>query len=111
MVVLVNSVLLVCIALDRYMAVVRIVKGSWEPGKVFCLTCCILIWGFAAGISSPMLTIYDYYRVYVVPLPDPNEDNPVLTYYVGYLCGSDKVNIKKKNKNVFISITNFFIIV
>lgn len=91
MVVLVNSVLLVCIALDRYMAVVRLDKGSWEPGKVFCLSCCVLIWGFAAGVSSPMLNIYDYFKIYVVPLPDPDEVDPILTYYVAHLCGSDKV--------------------
>jgi hypothetical protein len=91
MAVLVNSILLVCIAWDRYMTVVRIVKGSWEPGKLFCLTCCVLIWGFSAAVSSPLLTVYDYIRVYVVPLPDPEEKDPELTYYMAYLCGSDKV--------------------
>lgn len=90
MVVLVNSILLVCIALDRYMAIIRIVKGSWEPGNLFCLTCCILIWGFSAAVSSPLLTIYDYIKIYIVPLPDPEEENPKLTYYIGFLCGSDK---------------------
>lgn len=97
LVVLVNSILLVCIALDRYMACVRIVKGSWEPSKVFCVTCCVLIWGFSAGVSSPMLTLYDHVRIYVVPLPDPNDDNPKLTYYSGYLCGSDKVHLPIKD--------------
>jgi hypothetical protein len=92
MAVLVNSILLVCISLDRYMAVIRIVKGSWEPTKLFCVTCCILIWGFSAAVSSPLLTIYDYYRIYIVPLPDPDEVDPELTYYTSYLCGSDKVN-------------------
>ena len=90
MVVLVNSILLVCIALDRYMAVVRIVKGTWEPGKLFCISCCVLIWGFSAAVSSPLLTLYDYFKIYIVPLPNPEEENPELTYYVGYLCGSDK---------------------
>jgi 7 transmembrane receptor (rhodopsin family) len=93
MAVLVNSILLVCISLDRYMAVSRIIKGSWEPSKVFTVTCCVLIWGFSAAVSSPLLTIYDFYRIYVVPLPDPNEENPVLRYYVAHLCGSDKVSL------------------
>lgn len=90
MVVLVNSILLVCISLDRYMAVVRIVKGSWEPSKILCVTCCVLIWGFSAAVSSPLLTMYEYFTAYIVPLPDPDEENPVLTYYVRYLCGSQK---------------------
>jgi 7 transmembrane receptor (rhodopsin family) len=92
MVVLVNSILLVCIALDRYMAIVRIVKGTWEPTKVFCVSCCVLIWGFSAGVSSPLLSIYDFYKVYVVPVPNPLEESPKLTYYVAYICASDKVN-------------------
>lgn len=74
------------------MAVVRIVKGSWEPSKLFCVTCCVLIWGFSAGVSSPLLTIYDYYKVFVVPIPDPEDENPYLNYYVGHLCASDKVS-------------------
>ncbi|CRL05729.1 CLUMA_CG018758, isoform A [Clunio marinus] len=88
--VLVNSILLVCIALDRYMAVVRVIKGSWEPSKLFTITCCIIIWGFSAGVSSPLLSIYDYLKIYIVPLPEPDDENPQLTYYVQYLCGSDK---------------------
>lgn len=89
--VLVNSILLVSIAMDRYMAVVRIIKGNWDPGLCFCVTCVILIWGMCAGVSSPMLTIYDHYKIYIVPVPDSMEIDPVLTYYEGYLCGSDKV--------------------
>lgn len=77
------------------MAVIRIVKGSWEPGKLFCVTCLVLIWGFSAGVSSPLLTIYDYFKVYVVPLPDPDDEDAKLTYYTGYLCGSDKVKLSK----------------
>lgn len=89
--VLVNSILLVSIAMDRYMAVVRMIKGNWDPGLCFCLTCVILIWGMCAGVSSPMLTIYDHYKIFIVPVPDEIEIDPVLTYYEGYLCGSDKV--------------------
>lgn len=106
MVVLVNSILLVCISLDRYMAVVRIVKGSWEPSKIFCVTCCVLIWGFSAAVSSPLLTLYDYFTVYIVPLPDPEEENPVLTYYVRYLCGSQKA----ENGYFFAIIFSFIFI-
>jgi hypothetical protein len=84
----VNSILLVCIAMDRYMAVVRVAKIQWEPNKWFCITCCVLVWGMAAGISSPMLTIYQFYRIYIVPLPEHPDDE--LTYYVGHVCASHK---------------------
>lgn len=90
MVVLANSIMLLCIAFDRYMAVVRIVKGSWEPSKLFCIACCTIIWGFSAGVSSPLLAINELHKIYIVPAPIIQGDE--LTYYVGYLCGSDKVN-------------------
>ncbi|CAO1415848.1 unnamed protein product [Diamesa serratosioi] len=101
--VLVNSILLVSIAMDRYMAVVRIIKGNWDPGMCFCSTCVILIWGMCAGVSSPMLSIYDHYKIFIVPIPDPMEINPVLTYYEGHLCGSDK----DENTYYFVIIFTF----
>lgn len=108
MVVLVNSILLVCIALDRYMAVIRICKGSWEPSKLCTLSSCVLIWGFSAAVSSPLLTIYDHSKVYVVPLPDPEEEDPELTYYVANLCGSNKVNVNKDFVEFFTDKNSFF---
>ena len=106
MVVLVNSIFLVCIALDRYMAVLRIVKGTWEPGKLFCTSCCVLIWGFSAAVSSPLLTLYDFFEIYIVPLPNPEEENLELTYYVGNLCGSDK----GENGYFFVIIFSFIFV-
>jgi hypothetical protein len=81
--------------MDRYMAVVRIAKTQWEPGKLFCFTCCVLVWGMAAGISSPMLTIYQHLRIYVVPLPENEGDK--LTYYAAHVCASNKVSIYGSN--------------
>jgi hypothetical protein len=89
MAVVVNSILLVCIACDRYMAVVRAMKGRWEPGKLFCLTCCALIWSMAAGVSTPMLTLYDHKKVYVQE--DELEDGKV-KYFPAFMCIADKVN-------------------
>lgn len=74
--------------MDRYLAVVRVSKSQWEPGKLFCLSCCVLIWGMAAGISSPMIAIYEYSKIYIVPLP--TEEDETTTYY-GYICASHKV--------------------
>lgn len=91
MAILVNSIFMVCITCNRYMAVVRIDKGSSEPTKVFSTTCCSMILGFSAAVSSPFFTSYDYLLYYVVPVPDPEEDHPVATYYIGYICRSDLV--------------------
>lgn len=90
--VVVNSILLVCISCDRYMAIVRIVKGQWEPGKLFSLTCCVLIWAMAAGVSSPMLTLYDYQSIYIRNEPSEKGDNSTVKLYMGHLCASEQVN-------------------
>lgn len=87
--VVVNSILLVCISCDRYMAIVRIVKGHWEPGKLFSLTCCVLIWAMAAGVSSPMLTLYDFQSIYITKEPPSGEGDDL---YAGHLCASETVN-------------------
>lgn len=109
MVVLTNSIMLVCIAFDRYMAILRILKGSWEPSKLFCIACCTIIWGFSAAISSPLISIYEFHRVYVIPEPEKRGDE--LTYYIGYMCASDKVRKWEKGKsNKFsVKIENHFI--
>lgn len=47
--ILVNSFILVGIAMDRFVAVVPIIKGAWEPSKIFCMTFAVAVWGLAAG--------------------------------------------------------------
>lgn len=86
--VLVNSILLILIALDRYMAIKRVNKGPWKPTKVFCVTCCLLIWGFAAAAASPLLRMYNYNKVYVVPDYNNNDSS---SYYTGFMCGRSEV--------------------
>ncbi|XP_050091276.1 neuropeptide Y receptor type 5 [Anopheles aquasalis] len=90
MAVLVNSITLVAIALDRYMAVVRLMKGSWKPNGWFCATCAVLIWGLGAGISSPMLTLYEVFDI-VVLTTDSLQPNAVISgYYMAEICATDK---------------------
>lgn len=48
--ILVNSLTLVGISLDRYISVVKVIKGTWEPNAIFCATWALLIWGLAAGV-------------------------------------------------------------
>uniref|UniRef100_A0A182PMW2 G-protein coupled receptors family 1 profile domain-containing protein n=1 Tax=Anopheles epiroticus TaxID=199890 RepID=A0A182PMW2_9DIPT len=100
MAVLVNSITLVAIALDRYMAVRSLVKGVWEPNGWFCVTCGVLIWGLAAGISSPMLTLYELFDI-VVLTTDPQQPHEIVTgYYMAAICATDK----SKNSYYFVIV-------
>ncbi|XP_053678503.1 orexin receptor type 2 [Anopheles nili] len=100
MAVLVNSITLVAIALDRYMAVRSLVKGVWEPNGWFCATCAALIWGLGAGIASPMLTLYTMYDI-VVLTTDALQPNEIITgYYMAAICATDK----SKNSYYFVVV-------
>lgn len=48
--ILANSFTLVAIALDRYIAVVKIVKTNWEPSGVLCGIFAAAVWALAGGI-------------------------------------------------------------
>ncbi|XP_058456327.1 alpha-2A adrenergic receptor [Malaya genurostris] len=87
--ILVNSATLVAIALDRYMAVMQLTKGNYEPSKVFCITCAVLIWGLSAGVSSPMLTLYQIYDI-VVLIMDPSNPEIVNGSFLAKICATDK---------------------
>ncbi|XP_058829362.1 alpha-2A adrenergic receptor [Topomyia yanbarensis] len=87
--ILVNSVTLVAIALDRYMAVVQLTKGSYEPSRVFCITCAVLIWGLSAGVSSPMLTLYQIYDI-IVLIMDPENPEIITGTFMAKICATDK---------------------
>lgn len=89
MAVLVDSITLVAIALDRYMAVVRLTKGAWEPSGVLCVACAVLIWGLAAGVSSPMLTLYQIYHV-IVLIADRTHSDVITGYFLAEICATDK---------------------
>lgn len=51
--ILVNSLTLVGIALDRYSAV-KVFRVNWNPNPWFCISWAILVWGFAAGKEALM---------------------------------------------------------
>ncbi|XP_053685972.1 alpha-2A adrenergic receptor [Sabethes cyaneus] len=87
--VLVNSVTLVAIALDRYMAVVRLNKGTYEPSGLFCATCAILIWGLSAGVSSPMLTLYQIYDI-IVLITDSSDPEMIIGTFMAQICATNK---------------------
>lgn len=87
---LVSSSTLITLTMDRYMVIVRLKKSEWKPEKILCITCAILIWGFSAGVSSSMLSIFDYIEIYVV-IKDPLTGQGILDYYPSFICGCDKV--------------------
>lgn len=91
MAILANSMTLVGIALDRYFAVIRIVKGPWEPGRTFCIAGTILLWGLAAGISSPMLTSYTIFDVFVIITTHPINPINILRLEEFQVCAGEKV--------------------
>lgn len=91
MAILVNSITLVCIALDRYMAVVKVVlKSSWEPKLISCLIGTICIWLCGGGIASPMLSAYSIVDITVAET-DPNNRTVGIRKYPAQICVNDKV--------------------
>ena len=95
MAVLANSIILVCIAFDRYIAIQRLNKGPWEPTKLFCIVCCTVVWSLAAAVASPMLRMYDTQKLYVFPdnfkeIVELKGTN--VKYYTGYLCTRSDVS-------------------
>lgn len=87
MFVIVSSLFLVVIALDRYFSVVSINRTRWQPSKLFCVISCAFIWTFSAFISSPVIQIYYHFKIYIRKNQKPEGINENLKYYAGYICG------------------------
>lgn len=91
--ILVNSITLVCIALDRYMAVVKVVlKSAWEPRLLYCLVGTACVWVCGAGVASPMLFAYSTMDVTVAET-DPNNRTIGIRKYDAKICVNDKVSL------------------
>lgn len=96
MAILVNSFTLVGIAVDRYLAVIRLIKGTWEPSKLFCGAGAVFVWGLAAGISSPMISSYYISEFYII-ITDPDNRSHMIDVEQAEMCTSEKV---KKNNSL-----------
>lgn len=92
MAILVNSFTLVGIAVDRYLAVIRFIKGTWAPSKLFCGAGAVFVWGLAAGISSPMISSYFIIEFYII-FTDPNNRSLMIDIEQAEMCTSEKVRI------------------
>lgn len=92
MAILVNSFTLVGIAVDRYLAIIRFVKGTWEPSKLFCAAGAVFVWGLAAGISSPMMSSYYIAEFYII-YTDPGNQSHMIAIEEAEMCTSEKVKL------------------
>ncbi|XP_055622133.1 alpha-2Db adrenergic receptor [Toxorhynchites rutilus septentrionalis] len=99
MAVLVNSITLVVIALDRYMAVTRFNNGSWEPSGIFCFICAVLIWSLAAGVSAPMATLYQIYNI-ILLMSEAVNPEAITGFLLAQVCGTEK----SKNGYYFVIV-------
>lgn len=102
--ILANSMILIVIALDRYMAVKKVINGAWQPTKTFCYTCAILIWGLSAGIGSPTMTAYSLVEFPII-LTDKNNHSIWIDLSFGHMfCSGNKKNNFIYHLVVFIII-------
>lgn len=85
---LVSSMNLVGIALDRYLAVMKAFKDNWIFGKTFYITCMIFMWGLSIGIASPMISFYMQVEVYIL---DTTGKNLTIESVPVEMCASKKV--------------------
>ncbi|XP_053964200.1 neuropeptide Y receptor type 6 [Anastrepha ludens] len=64
--ILVSSMTLVGIALDRYFAVMKAVISFWNPDAIFCVLSMLIIWTASISISYPVFRVYDLYPIYIL---------------------------------------------
>ncbi|XP_050323695.1 uncharacterized protein LOC126755285 [Bactrocera neohumeralis] len=64
--ILVSSITLVGIAMDRYFAVMRAVISFWNPGVIFCVLSMLALWAAAIGTSWPVFGVYELYPVHIL---------------------------------------------
>lgn len=88
--ILANSLTLVGIALDRYLAIVKYINGTWNPSPILCVSWAIFVWGLAAGIASPMLNSFYLIEFYII-LTDPMNSEIELDVRLSCACMGDKV--------------------
>lgn len=92
--ILVNSLVLAGVALDRYLAVVKYIKGTWNPGTMFSASCAVIVWGFAAGISSPVLSAYQTTDIAIV-----SQAKNKTTFGKACYCAKVSLNLNNNSRN------------
>lgn len=90
--ILVNSFVLVAIALDRYLAVGKVWKmpKGWEPSVLVCIGVAAVAWTLGAAIAVPMLSGYEIVDVFVIAT-DPANRTAMLDVWPAQVCVGEKV--------------------
>lgn len=83
---LVGSLSLVAIAMDRYLAVCNKSQAKVLQSKTVCYGGLFSIWAFSCAISSPTLFSYEIVDAYVVT------DEKTNSFYMAYMCMTDMVS-------------------
>ncbi|KAL7737968.1 hypothetical protein ACLKA6_006330 [Drosophila palustris] len=60
-----SSLILVAIALDRYMAIRRAARAIWNPSWLFCGLCIAGIWLTSVIAAAPLFVISEFTKVYL----------------------------------------------
>ncbi|XP_018798897.1 PREDICTED: neuropeptide Y receptor type 2 [Bactrocera latifrons] len=79
--ILVSSITLVGIAMDRYFAVMCAVISFWNPGVIFCVLSMLALWAAAIGTSWPVSRVYELHAVHILTrhwIPVPNTYNTTI---------------------------------
>lgn len=87
--VLIESMSLILIALDRFLAVRNKSHTKLLQNKFFCLAVIFGVWTLGAGISSPVLFSYEYIDALVIPDDDESDEEPTKAF----VCVTDMVSL------------------
>lgn len=85
--VLIESMSLILIALDRFLAVRNKSNAKLLQSKLFCLAVILCVWTVGFSISSPVL--FSYEHVEAVVIPDDVAASPIK----GFVCVTDMVSL------------------
>lgn len=85
------------------MAVVRVLKSSWEPKALACVIGTICVWVCGGGIASPMLSAYFIVDITVAET-DPNNRTVGIRKYPAQICINDKTENASYYGIVFSSV-------
>lgn len=95
--VLVNSFVLVAIALDRYVAVGKMwrMPHGWEPSSTWCAALAAVAWLAGAAVAGPMVQRYHYVDVFIIETNPANRTEQI-DVQLAHMCLGDKVRVLLK---------------
>lgn len=90
--ILVNSFVLVAIALDRYVAVGKVwrLPLGWEPSGAWCAALATVAWLAGAAVAAPMVLRYQFVDVFIIETNPANRTEQI-DVQLAHMCLGDKV--------------------